>query len=624
MKLGTKIVLGMLAAVCLVMAGSTIVLYVILSRQNRDLADDELTRSIRVIRQEFQERQEGLMDLNRQIILVNKIGETAKTLQDFGKKNPDSFRSIYTTLATVCLSAVQLHGFAHVLYYDGDGDLVAFALPRPEGAILCGFHVPNRKPAFESITVEPGKRTEFDKWDKTEAVAGAGVKLPPPVSEKALSLFENPEGALAISATVPVIGNAFDKEKGDLVEKQFGVLITAQTIGKPFVEKMSRLLEAPVNLFSDKGLIFGRFTTYDSLQAPLPPPRAGWTIADQDAVLNAVELPEGSYFQAVLPLYGQEKQAGAVAILKPRRDVRDRTLAVIRWLGLVFLVCLALILPMVLIFSSALARSVRTIVTGMIQEAENLNASSDHMADASQSMAQGASEQAASLEEITASLEELASMSRRSADHAGEANQIMKAASDIAGLSDTRMQSLTRSMDEMKQVSEETSKIVKTIDEIAFQTNLLALNAAVEAARAGEAGAGFAVVADEVRNLAIRAAEAARNTSDLISRSLEKNLDNVKLVAETSEAFSQMNQSASRAVTLIDEIASAVDEQARSVSQLNLAVSELDKVTQQNAASAEEIASTAGELNGQSDHLTRIVGGLSAFVDGNQGRKAMT
>ena len=173
-------------------------------------------------------------------------------------------------------------------------------------------------------------------------------------------------------------------------------------------------------------------------------------------------------------------------------------------------------------------------------------------------------------------------------------------------------------MQEISKASEETSKIIKTIDEIAFQTNLLALNAAVEAARAGEAGAGFAVVADEVRNLAMRAADAAKNTAALIEGTVKKVSDGTALVKTTNDAFKEVAGSTAKVGELVGEIAAASTEQAQGIEQVNIAVTEMDKVTQQNAATAEESASASEELNAQAEEMKSFVADLAAMVGGNR------
>jgi methyl-accepting chemotaxis protein len=209
----------------------------------------------------------------------------------------------------------------------------------------------------------------------------------------------------------------------------------------------------------------------------------------------------------------------------------------------------------------------------------------------SQSLSQAASEQAASLEETSSSLEQVTSQTKQTAGNAAQANNLMSAARQIIEKADVSMGGLIGSMKEIAAGGEQTQKIVKTIDEISFQTNLLALNAAVEAARAGEAGAGFSVVADEVRNLAIRAAEAAKNTSGLIEDIVKKIRNGEKLVGMTNEAFKDVMESSGKVVQLIAEIAGSSREQSLGIDQISRAVAEMNNLTQQNAAGAEELAS---------------------------------
>jgi methyl-accepting chemotaxis protein len=291
----------------------------------------------------------------------------------------------------------------------------------------------------------------------------------------------------------------------------------------------------------------------------------------------------------------------------------------IRWLiGIVAAVGIGAIIAIALLITRSITKPITRIIDGLNESAEQVASASGQVSTASQSLAEGASEQAASIEETSSSLEEMSSMTRQNADNANQADTLMKEANQVVHSANTSMGELTQSMQEISRASEETSKIIKTIDEIAFQTNLLALNAAVEAARAGEAGAGFAVVADEVRNLAMRAADAARNTADLIEGTVKKVGAGGELVARTNDAFGEVARSTNKVGQLVGEIAAASSEQAQGIIQVNTAVSEVDKVTQQNAASAEESASAAEEMNAQAEQMRAYVGDLNAVVGGSK------
>ena len=264
------------------------------------------------------------------------------------------------------------------------------------------------------------------------------------------------------------------------------------------------------------------------------------------------------------------------------------------------------------------SHAISDVVQRLAGGSEQVNSASVQVAESSQQMASGASEQASSLEETSASLEELTSMTKQNADNANSCNGLMTEAQHTINDMSTAVSEMSNAIQDIKKSSDETAKIIKTIDEIAFQTNLLALNAAVEAARAGDAGKGFAVVAEEVRNLAQRSAEAAKQTSALLEQS-QKNADGgVQVTARVSESLQKTVTNTSKVGQLVGEISAASNEQAQGIEQINTAVAQMDKVTQSNAANSEEAASAGEELSAQARELDEMVQALANIVGGSR------
>jgi methyl-accepting chemotaxis protein len=283
-------------------------------------------------------------------------------------------------------------------------------------------------------------------------------------------------------------------------------------------------------------------------------------------------------------------------------------------IGASLFVGLTLLVLGLMVIIRSITRPLNRIISGLSESSNQVSSASSQVSSASQSLAQGSTQQAASLQETSSSLEEMASMTRTNADNSRQADALMGDAARVVDAANISMTQLTTSMQEVSAASQETAKIIKTIDEIAFQTNLLALNAAVEAARAGEAGAGFAVVADEVRALAMRAAEAAKNTANLIEGTVGKVKEGSDLVVKTAEAFSQVAGSTGKVKELVAEIAAASGEQAQGVDQINRAVTEMNNVTQQTVANASESAGAAEELTAQSLQMKEVVGELAVLI----------
>lgn len=259
--------------------------------------------------------------------------------------------------------------------------------------------------------------------------------------------------------------------------------------------------------------------------------------------------------------------------------------------------------------------SLRDTISQVGGSANQIASAADEIAATSQSLAQGASEQAATLEEVSANFHEMEAMSKQNSGNAISARSLVATASDTADRGVANMNSLTEAIDRIKESSDSTAKIVKTIEEIAFQTNLLALNAAVEAARAGDSGKGFAVVAEEVRNLAIRSSDAAKQTAELIEEAVRSAGNGITHNQEVLKNLSEIHEQISSVNVMVSEIAVSSEQQQQAVSQIGAAIEQMNTVTQQNAANSEETASAAEELSGQSMEMLGLVDSFTLSQD---------
>ncbi len=310
-----------------------------------------------------------------------------------------------------------------------------------------------------------------------------------------------------------------------------------------------------------------------------------------------------------------------IGIVEGEGDLNEASIEVIN-LGknlketmiIVGIVVVLLIVPIVFFVERSISKPISKIISELKESSNRIAQVSEKMFSLSWTLNDGTSRQASALEETSSSLEEISSMTKQAADNAERARISGKEVANAVNDANRLMVQTAESMTEIKKAGEETSRIIKTIDEIAFQTNLLALNAAVEAARAGEAGAGFAVVADEVRTLAMRTAEAAKNTAELIEKSISNINKGAELLESTRESFKSVVHYNLRVGELIEEIAAANREQALGIEQLSQAMKEIDDMTQKVAPVAEESSSVAEELKTRAELMQNMVNELIEMV----------
>ncbi len=350
-------------------------------------------------------------------------------------------------------------------------------------------------------------------------------------------------------------------------------------------------------------------------------------LVTQDTNVKAKALLAGAAVpaRAKLDAYTTEIQANNMRNMVDGIAAGVDLAAWVEWLvGGISAVGILVSVVLAFVVVNSLVRGLNRIIGELNESSAQVTAAAGQISMSSQNLAEGSTEQAASLEETSSALEEMASMTRQNADNANKTNDTTLRNNKLITAGSTAVGNMSGAMAEITDSAEQISRIIKTIEDIAFQTNLLALNAAVEAARAGEAGKDFAVVADEVRNLAGRSAQAARDTTQLISTTIERVRNGSDIAKALDSSFREIEDGSNSVARLIGEITSATNEQAQGVDQVNTAVAQMDKVTQSNAATAEEAASAAEELSAQADALHGMVGELVGMVEGRVLEEAKT
>ena len=256
-------------------------------------------------------------------------------------------------------------------------------------------------------------------------------------------------------------------------------------------------------------------------------------------------------------------------------------------------------------------RNFRSKISDVLSElhaaSEQVNVGAGQVASGAQALAQGATEQAGSVEDLSDRINEISEQISKSAEYAQNANVVGHKASEVVNRSRDEMKQMLGAIKDIAVASEDIQKIIKVIDDIAFQTNILALNAAVEAARAGNAGKGFAVVADEVRNLAQKSADAAKNTTELIGRSLQHVKNGEELAANTDAAFDEMANQTTQILDMVEKIADSSRQQADAIANISQGVKQISSVVQMNSATSEESAAASEELSGQANVMKSLL-----------------
>ncbi len=336
---------------------------------------------------------------------------------------------------------------------------------------------------------------------------------------------------------------------------------------------------------------------------------------DKTAYRGSTMLFGKKYFTSYWPITNEQGRVVGIFFLGlPTAAVDRANLRLLEVVLVIVVLTAAVLVVMSLLMTRSIVRPIGRAVHMLVGSSSQVAEASDNIASACQRLAGASADQSENLSRSAASLEELTGFAKQNADNTENASRLMDTTHTAAGEANHMMQDLERSMQAIRASSDQVAGVIKTIEDISFQTNLLALNAAVEAARAGEAGKGFAVVADEVRNLAQRAADAARSSTEIISQSVQQTRDAAHMATSSAASIESTLDAMNQVKEMLGQIGAASAEQSAGIAHLSESVNRLDDANREVVDNSSDAAQSAGELSEQSHQLEKVIGGLSDII----------
>jgi len=679
MKIKSKVLVGVIGVVLFMMICSTAAVYMLLDKQNHSAVQRNLEKTINLVKDDLGKRQIKQSRDARQAVTVNKIGENIKFMADFaGQINITRDGYVKTTAALAqFITASELWQAA---VYDQKGSAISLAQVMADKTLTTVYAYGADKLIFEHARINAGAPLNVADWQKSDVspLPTIADRFPGnPVGEAETVQYMEVDGGLCLQTTVPIHTNVYNRETEKVEPQIFGTIVARQRLESDFSGTIAKLSGMDINIFSGQGILnAGTLEEYSQLagSAHVAVDTAR-SVDTQPVVSSEIMVDDKGYFQAAVPLHDGTRATGWVIAAVSKETVAANTRQMVILMGLVYLGCLVVVIPLVYVFAASFSRLVNNVVSGLkdiaegegdltrrleenskdelgdlarwfnifiqrlqsiikeiAENAARLGASSVDLKSLSEKMATSATDMSnesaavsSASEAVSLSTTSIASAMEQSSVNlstvAAAAEEMTATINDIVRNTETANQITGKAVDQVKSASDRVSilgiaaqeigKVTETITEISDQTNLLALNATIEAARAGEAGKGFAVVANEIKELARQTAAATAEIKHKISGIQQTTQGTVSEIEKISGVINEVNQIVMTISTAVEEQSNTTGEIAGNVAQASQGVQEVNETVAESTLAVEQVSQTLTRVNRASSDMS----GQSRAVD---------